>query len=174
MKKEQFINFTNPILYILLGILLIAAPSGTLKVIAIIIGVILAVLGISNVIAYCSHRTDALAPKNSLVLGIIQIVLSIIIFACMKSVISVMPFILGLLIVINGVREFMDAPDAFQIEKKKGWMVILFAVINVILGIVMMANPFSTAVVLVRAVGIGLCISGVMDLVTSITLPEKK
>ena len=77
-----------------------------------------------------------------------------------------MPFILGLLIVISGIVKLQEALDMMKYRADGSVTVLVIAILSLVLGILILINPFGTAELLFRIIGIALIYNGVSDLLT--------
>ena len=110
--------------------------------------------------------------KYELVVGIIFIVAAIFVLVKKDFVISIIPFIVGIIIVISGIMKIENALDLKRMDSH--WVFLLIvAIVNVLLGIVILINPQNTAVFVTRITGIILTYSGVVDLITTLTVSGK-
>lgn len=102
------------------------------------------------------------------------IIVGLIICIKYQSIIAILLFIFGVFITISGA---VDLITSFY-SKSSGivsWGVSTFLSIAVlILGVVIMINPFSTSVALVRLVGAGLVGYAIVDLVTFIQIKKQQ
>lgn len=87
-------------------------------------------------------------------------------------VISLVPFIIGLCIIVSGLFKLQGALD---VQRMGGNAVVILgvAVVNVAVGILMVINPFDTALLLYCLLGAGLLFSGLTDLASTLYLSGK-
>ena len=162
--KKSFI--ITSLLYILFGIILIVFPEDIGRLICYLFGGIIMIFGIINIINYISK--EAYQPFNnySLVTGLICAAVSIIFFAKADFIISIFPFIFGVIIIINSIIKVQQAFDMKRIGYAKWWWVLVFAAVSLVLGIIVVVNPFAAAKTLIIFVGVVFIIDGIADLFT--------
>ncbi|HEY1667825.1 MAG TPA: HdeD family acid-resistance protein [Trebonia sp.] len=157
------------ILTLLAGIAVLAWPSETLLVIAVLFGVQLIISGIFRFVG--ALASDDLTGGTRVMLALLG-VLSIIIglWAVRHAVLTLVALIvfLGIFWVINGLIEIFaalshrDMPD-------RGWSVLM-GVLSAIAGIIVLAYPGLTLVGLAVILGIWLLVFGILEIVAAFRL----
>lgn len=157
------------ILTLLAGIAVLAWPSETLLVIAVLFGVQLIISGIFRFVG--ALASDDLTGGTRVMLALLG-VLSIIIglWAVRHAVLTLIALIvfLGIFWVINGLIEIFaalshrDMPD-------RGWSVLM-GVLSAIAGIIVLAYPGLTLVGLAVILGIWLLVFGILEIVAAFRL----
>ena len=169
-KKIKWNVILSSVIYVIIGVLLIIWPEIMTKNICYVVGFFSIAIGIVNLIDYIRHDIVMNDYKYSLVIGLVFILVGIFIFTKVEMIMSIIPFILGLVVTISGFMKFQNAIDLIRM-KYSGWGAVLFiSALNIAFGIVLMANPFTSAIVLSICIGIGLIYSGVSDLIATIML----
>jgi uncharacterized membrane protein HdeD (DUF308 family) len=159
------------ILLIIVGLLLLFKPGMATKTIAYVIAAIFIINGIIHIVGYIRGMsgdvTDGLktySGTGELVIGILSIVFAALIGWVFVSFI---PIMLGIVILINGIVKLQHVAELVRMNEG-GWMFIaILAVVNIIIGIVAILNPFDTANLLFRVIGIGFLYGGITDLIAS-------
>jgi uncharacterized membrane protein HdeD (DUF308 family) len=157
------------ILTLLAGVAVLAWPSETLLVIAVLFGVQLIISGIFRFVG--ALASDDLTGGTRVMLALLG-VLSIIIglWAVRHAVLTLVALIvfLGIFWVINGLIEIFaalshrDMPD-------RGWSVLM-GVLSAIAGIIVLAYPGLTLVGLAVILGIWLLVFGILEIVAAFRL----
>lgn len=140
--KASFILTT--ILSISFGIVLLIEPKITTTAISYALGVILMICAIFHVGLYFKMKNKhSLAVLNILV-SIITGVIGICIISNPSSVTNIIPFILGLLLMIGGILNIKLAIELKSKYYKYWWIAMLLGVMNFALSILIVYNPFKT------------------------------
>ena len=111
------------------------------------------------------ERTDL-----DIVYGIVCIILGIIIIQNPEAIASIIPFILGFIIIVNSATKLQYS---FQLKKEKNklWIsTLLLSLIMAICGSILIFNPFEGAVLLTRVVGIFILIYSVLDIISTFVI----
>ena len=155
----------NPIAYSLLmivaGIILLLWPGVTLEVTVRVIGISLLAAGCFSILNWYRHRE---VSYSTLAAGIIFALIGLIILVSPRRVISIFPTAMGLFVLVNGVFNLALALDQKQMSYEKWNISLVMAVVTIILGILILANPFSTMSLLIMVVGGILIYNGVTSL----------
>lgn len=154
------------ILTLLAGVAVLAWPSETLLVIAVLFGVQLIISGIFRFVgALASDDLTGGTRVMFALLGVLSIIIGL--WAVRHAVLTLVALIvfLGIFWVINGLIEIFaalshrDMPD-------RGWSVLL-GVLSAIAGIIVLAYPGLTLVGLAVILGIWLLVFGILEIVAA-------
>lgn len=157
------------VLYIVFGALALLNPGSLFRWLVIIISAYIAFLGILDLIAAfrLKKHTQTLGPEFTK--GWLLILLAAIIFFFAKGIMGLLPFFLGLTIVVNGIYQLVNAINGRQIGiSGMGW--ILYSIFIMIVGIVLLFNPFGSLLVLFQIFGAVLIVMGIVQIINYIQL----
>jgi uncharacterized membrane protein HdeD (DUF308 family) len=157
------------ILTVLAGVAVLAWPSETLLVIAVLFGVQLIISGIFRFVG--ALASDDLTGGTRVMLALLG-VLSIIIglWAVRHAVLTLVALIvfLGIFWVINGLIEIFAALSHRGMPDR-GWSVLM-GVLSAIAGIIVLAYPGLTLVGLAVILGIWLLVFGILEIIAAFRL----
>ena len=157
------------ILTVLAGVAVLAWPSETLLVIAVLFGVQLIISGIFRFVG--ALASDDLTGGTRVMLALLG-VLSIIIglWAVRHAVLTLVALIvfLGIFWVINGLIEIFAALSHRGMPDR-GWSVLM-GVLSAIAGIIVLAYPGLTLVGLAVILGIWLLVFGILEIMAAFRL----
>lgn len=146
------------------GIILIAKPEQSVQFICIIFGAVMILLGIGSLVSYFTKMKFTLLA----VIGILTIIIGAMICVRYERLVSAVIFLFGLFVTVSGVVDFVSALDARK-NNLKSWIFSLVMSIGVtILGLIVLINPFDSAILLTRLLGLSLLIYTMLDLITFI------
>ena len=107
--------------------------------------------------------------KNELdiIYGTVSIVLGIIVITNPKAIASIIPFVLGVIIVISSAAKL-----GYGFELRKGnnelWIgTVILALVTMLCGVLLIFNPFAGAAFITKVVGVLLFIYAVLDIVST-------
>lgn len=147
---------------IIFGIVLLVRPGRTLDIVCDLIGAAIMIAGIVGVIeGLIGKRGDPMAAAN-FVGNVFAILAGILLIAFSGAIVAVFPFIFGMLLIVYSAAEIfmaLKAPGGAQIGR------MLMAVLELILAILILANPFSTTILLVQVLGVSIIFSGIMQFI---------
>lgn len=152
------------IAYILLGVLLLVMPETSLLWICYAFGVVVLITGIFCLIRYARLRGISFAAPFFLVAGVITAGLGLFALAQPQVVASFLPVTFGLFILIDGCSRVGSAMDLARRHGERWWMMLLFSVLSILLGVLLIWQPFDAAVSAVMLCGILLIVEGAVNL----------
>ena len=171
MKEIKRTSIITAVVSVIAGLILLIFPTLTAKVIAYVVAAAFLIFALLEIFLY--FRNDPREMHKGLVIGLVSLTISIFIFASVDTVISIIPVLLGFMIVISGFTTLQQTIDLVRL-KAKGWVAMLVvACVNIILGILCISNPFTAATTLMSLIGVGLIFSGISDLVAILYLSDK-
>lgn len=164
MTKKFVLNFIlSAICYVTLGIALIVWPATSINIFCYVLGGVTAAYGLWQVYRFISHREERYATL-SLMVGIVALALGICFFVKPELFASILPFILGLYLIFDGVVKLQAAIDIKKEGYQKWGILLLLAVLMIALGVVILLNPFQSAQALITFIGICMLLDGVINL----------
>lgn len=173
LKELKWEAILTGVLYILLGIVALVIPETMQKTLGYLIGIVLIVAGLISIICYLLRDARENYYHNEFVFGLVGMVVGAAVLYKVEVIISLIPFILGILVLFSGCSKLQDAIDLKRLSYGSWAGMLVVAVINIILGIVLICNPFKAAIVLFRVLGVGLILSGASDCFSTIYFAEK-
>ncbi len=169
--KKLWTNFrtnwvASSICSVVAGLLLVLFPGQALLNLCYLIGGVAVAMGVVRIVKYFKEdHTYPFLFQPDLILGLLTLGVGIYVITNAKDVMSLIPAICGVLLIGCGVGNILRSLDA----KRSGiqfWGVLLaLAILSVILGWLIVTNPFATLEVAVIVIGAGLIYEGVTDLV---------
>ena len=139
-------------------------PEQIAKVACYLFGGLFVLAGIYLVIKFFSCRSVSSLFSITLVSGIIIAAIGIFLMFKQDVVYSVIPFIFGIVDIIDGLINIQRAVMLARNRFPMWWLSLLFAVVAIVLGLIMTIRPFGTAIFAFRFIGICFVFNGVMDM----------
>lgn len=173
LKEMKWEALLTGCFYILLGIVALVIPETMQKTLAYLIGVVLILAGAISMICYLLRDAHENYYHNDFVYGLISISLGCIVLYKVEIVIGLVPFLLGLLVLMSGCTKLQDVIDMKRLNYGNWVAMLVVAGVNVVLGILLLANPFKAANLLFRLLGISLILSGLTDCAVTIFFAGK-
>lgn len=161
------------LLYIVLGIAALLGSEQIAVTLGYLLGGVLIVVGAVSMIEYLLRDARQNYYHNDFLVGLLCIFVGGIVLYNVKLVINIMPTLLGLMVVISGISKLQDVIDMKRLECGNWIGMLILAIVNLILGIVLILNPFEAAMVMFKVLGIGLIVSGLTDVAISIYFAAK-
>ena len=163
MKKLNGSVPISSILIAIVGLVLLLMPSLTNKIIVFGIAVVLLLYGVYRIIRYVTTRDAAAAAMNNhdLAIGMVCAAVGLFMFFNISFVIGILPFLFGLLLIYGGARSIQTAFDVKRFHGMYWVLHLIIGIVFVIAGIAAIRDPFSTAQVLTRFVGVCFLVLGI-------------
>jgi uncharacterized membrane protein HdeD (DUF308 family) len=150
----------------LVGAILIFFPEITAKALALTLAIFLFGIGAVRIISYFARDPESTLFQYDLVLGLIAILAGLFIVLRTEEIIALLPFLLGFAITISGFLKLQNAINLLRVKDRSWPFILILSLLNIALGIVLLANPFEAATTLIMLLGIGMIYSGLSDLIT--------
>ena len=170
--KESWIF--SAVVIVVLGLLLVLFPAAALTSVSYVLGGLAIAMGVIRSVRY--FKQDHTYPylfQSDLAVGLLSVGFGIFMVSQPVKVLSLLPHIFGMLMVGWGVGGILRAVDA----KKAGfayWGVLLgLSIVSIVLGWLIMANPFGAMETATIVIGAGLIYQGVTDIVAVLAVGKR-
>ena len=151
------------ILMVVIGLVLMLWPGHVMTTTLKILGIALLAGGVISIASWYRGRMQDV-NVSTLALGILLALAGIFVLAAPKFLISIVPVAVGLVVVFNGIFNLAQALDQRR-EGYSRWIVSLtLAILTLVLGLLIVFNPFSTMEMLVMAIGAVILYNGASNL----------
>ena len=158
-------NYTiSEILCVLLGLVLLIWPGTTTQIVCMLLGIVLLSYGIIQITIYLFNRERTIISQGMMLLGIVFAVIGAWILLKPEMIIMAVPVIVGVLIVIHGLHNVVQAIALKKDGYVKWWLALIFGLLTVVFGGVLIYNPFEAVEMVVRLIGIFLIYDGLSDI----------
>lgn len=153
-------------LYVALGVVLLAWPSLSVKMIGIGLGLVMIVLGVTYGIIYFTKDNLKGFLQMDLVIGIVCLAFGIFILLNQTFLTSVLPFALGIILLLGAVVKIQSSVSMKRLALKKWYLVLIAALVIVVLAVVLLCNPFTEERFMLLYIGCCLIFDGLTNLVS--------
>ena len=165
INKMFISSILSSAVLLVIGLLLFLRPEGTLSLISYTIGGILVIIGTNSLINY--YRGKEYVSKFELVYGVLGVLGGFVLILNPKAIVSLIPFIIGVWIVISSLSKLKYSINVSSKKTKSGIISLAITILTLILGIVLIFNPFSGAVFITKMIGLFLFVYAILDIVQS-------
>ena len=163
--KNLKANYTvSAVICVMIGLVLIIWPGTSTQVVCMVFGGMLLAYGIIQIALYLFAREHTLYLQGMLLLGIVFGVLGAWILIKPEIIIATVPIVIGLIVIVHGVHNALQAIDLKKLGYSKWWVALLFGILTVALGMILVYNPFSVVNTVVRVIGAFLIYDGMSDM----------
>lgn len=155
---------------VILGILLIFQSEATIISISYIIGGILVAIGALAIVKYLKNTKSQINSGLDMVYGVVTVILGVIVITNPAAIASIIPFVIGFIIIINSARKLQYSIELKNNENELWKSTMIIAFITTIFGVVLVINPFKGVVFITKIVGILITLYSVLDIISTITI----
>ena len=168
LKEMKWDGIMMGVLNILLGIVALVLPETMERTLAFLIGAVLILAGAVSMICYLIRDAYQNYYHNDFLYGLLGVALGCVVLYKVEIVIGMISVLLGFLVLVSGFTKLQAVIDMKRLAVGNWVVMLAFAAINVILGLVLVCRPFEAADLLFRVLGIGLIVSGAADVAVTV------
>ena len=163
--KSLKVNYSlSAVICVILGIVLLVWPGQSTQVVCMVLGIVLGGFGLIQIILYLATKEKTMVSHSMMMLGVVLAVIGGWIVLKPETIIKAVPMIVGILIVIHGFHNAVQAIDLKKMQYDNWWVAILLSLLTVALGVVLICNPFTIVDTVVRIIGAFLVYDGLSDM----------
>jgi uncharacterized membrane protein HdeD (DUF308 family) len=152
----------------IIGVVLLIWPSVSNTVICYVIAVAFIAYGIFRTACYFTRGSVETMLARDLAAGLISVAVGVFCLLKPSVVISILPVLFGLALIAGAMGAVQTAFDLRRMEDGHWALSLIAALVFLILGILILVDPFSSAMVLTRFIGAALIIEGVCGLISAV------
>ncbi len=161
------------IIFIALGIFLVINPELSTRVSGVLIGIGLIVAGLYAIIKYVLNMDAAFIFTFELIFGILSTIGGILVMANPLAIANFITIIIGLWFIVSAVIKGSIALQ-FKNYNEETWILnLVISLLTIVLGILLITNPFSAYIVLSTYVGIMIIMYSGMDIVEQLLFRKR-
>lgn len=163
-NKILYSTLASSIIFFCFGLILFLKPELTINSISYLLGSVLIIIGFINFIRYVLDN-DKIVRKFDvdLIYGIIGMVAGVVLILNPTAIATVVPFILGMIIVISSAIKLQYSLVLKQYESSNWKPVFVISIISLIWGIILVFNPFKGAVVITKIIGVFVMVYAILE-----------
>jgi len=151
---------------LILGLIVAFHPSGSLNVIAVLIGLLVLISGIFHLVRMFSSAESHRVWMG--ISGLLLIVLGVILIRHLDLTVAIIGLIIGIAWIIQGLSALTVGASG-DAEDGRGWW-IFFGIVSLIGGIVIAAIPVKSVTVLAVLAGIWFIVQGLIEILDGFLL----
>lgn len=162
--KVELDEYMMAILSILAGGVLIIFPEQSINILTYAVGVMSLVYGVVKIVSYFRNRELSYLYFIEMILGIILVGIGIFSFVNPGGIFAILPIILGIFVIIEGVSKIQRAKVLKQFGCEQWKWALLIGLLIGVMGIFLIVNPLEVLVVTVRVMGAVLLADGIVGI----------
>lgn len=161
MKHNYFIN---AVIMVILGIVLVIWPHILGVMLCYLLGGALIVMGLFQLISFLRGERLGFYNKFVMMMGIVLVLLGIWICAQPRIVLSIIPVVVGIIVLIHGLMDIQYTLDIKKAGSEKWWIALIAAALTLIVGLLLVLNPFTAYEITMVLLGVAMLYDGGSDL----------
>ena len=150
---------------ILVGAVLMIWPQMGVNVMCKVYGVFLLIYGLAKLSGYFTRDLFQLAFQYDFGLGIVFLILGFVLLLRTEHIVEFLAVCIGIFMLVDSALKIQTAIDARKFGINKWWLILIAAIMAAFVGALLLLAPFETGSVLVRVLGLSICIDGIMNLI---------
>lgn len=168
LKKVKWNIVLMSVFYLALGIFLLLEPGTALNVVCYALGAVVLACGAVQLVRYFAVERNLIRSQLTLISGIVCLALGGFLLLRSDIVQRILPTIFGLFVIFDSIGRIQNAIELHRCGYGSWKGFLLLAILSVVLGGVMIYNPFGTMETLVMAIGIILVVEGALNLFSAL------
>ena len=165
-KRIKWSYVVLSVMFLLLGIYLVVNPETSLIMICRILGAAMAVFGVMKIVLYFIREVEGVAIRFDFAIGLFCVVLGALMLWRAPALTDILSVMIGLLVLVDSVFKLQVAVDSRRMGAHSWWVTLVCTVVCLVLGVLLVFNPFDGKQVLTIMMGVSLIVDGVQNLCT--------
>lgn len=171
LKRITNYGIVISILALIIGLVFIIFPNISIKTIGIISGIYLLTHGIVSIIIELK-LPKIFIPYESMITGVLSVILGIVILSKPESAILLLTVAFGVWIIVSSINNIKTALFFSKIKEFPSTLMIILGIIDIILGILVVLNPFEASITITLYLGIMLITHAIFNIIEMIILKK--
>lgn len=152
-KNLKIIYIVSSILFIIIGVGMMIMPDMFIYTLYFVFGGICLLCGILRIVGYFSADLYKLAFQFGLSTGVLSVAAGLVFLCFPTEGILILQVVVGLVLLVSGVLKIQTTVEARRFGLQKWWILCIFAAVCILLGLLMIAHPFTSIRLFVRILG---------------------
>lgn len=168
IKKLKWNLILMSVLYLALGVFLLLMPGTALSLVCAALGAVVLACAVVQLIRYFTVERGIFQSQLTLISGLVCLGLGAFLIFRSDIVVRVLPIVFGLFVIFDSLGRVQNALELRRCGYASWKGFLLLAALSIVLGIIMIVNPFGTMETLVMAIGIILIVEGSINLFSAL------
>ena len=156
-------KYASAIVFAVVGLLLFLNPEYSLSIVFGIISLSLILKGLFVLIGYAKTKDSYNPNTTGLIVGLFYTLVGLLLMLNYRFLISMIPFVIGCIILLNGIDGLMSG---FRLNGQgfdAGKQVMLRGGLCAALGLLLMMNPLSSVNLTIKVMGLILLVNSILE-----------
>lgn len=166
LKRSNWTDIVIAIIFVILGLLFIVKPGEMLSVVSILLGAIFIIIGVLKWIDYFTSKDK---EDYLLTMALIFVIFGVIILFCTDIIAGIFRVIIGLWIIIAGIRDFQTALAWKNVKSGLWTCTLVLSMLMIIAGIAVLVS----STLALQVMGVIIAVYGILDIITRFIFIKK-
>lgn len=163
LRQRRTSSIIVAFLSIVLGVVLVMYPDKAASIFVKVCGYALIALGVYYIVVYFARKSKVAMLQMEMLLGIVLLLIGIWMVTKPASVIALLQYVVGALIIIHGIIDLQASLNIKRAGFDKWGASLVLSLLTLALGVLIIIDPFSATQVLMVVIGIVLVFDGLSD-----------
>lgn len=152
-------------IFVIIGLLVAFKPGLLIDWSIKILAIYLVVVGIISLVnGFKQPRVNG-GLNATMTVGILELVGALLVWLFAKPLLAILPFVLGIGLLIHGINYAMQIRSQRQYVNVKPWPSYLYAILVIVAAVILIINPFGSLTLMFRVFGWLLVIMGITEFI---------
>ena len=147
--------------YLAVGLILLIFPGGSVRLISICFGVMILVQAVTMIVPNVRRRGTPDAMSMELFFGLVLALIGAYIVIRPDSIMKILTVLIGIYVLLHGLRQVQRGLYARQMQYGSWKLQIALAAVTLLLGLVVLLDPWRAVEITFRIVGLIFIYQGV-------------
>lgn len=154
----------SSVLTLILGVVLLIAPGASLKFITFIIAFGAILMGVIQLVEYIKMPKENRIMSLSLILAIVLLAVGIFLMLNLTALVNFITLMIGIFVAVKSIFKIQFALNLRGISDKWKYNLVV-GLVGMTLGVLLIFNPFGSAEMFLRIIGLILAVSSILELI---------
>lgn len=167
-KKLKWNLIVMSVLYVALGVFLLMVPGTALNVVCYALGGVVLACAVMQLVRYFMAERSLFRSQLILASGLVCLGLGAFLILRSDIVVRILPIVFGLFVIFDSLGRVQNALELRRCGYASWKGFLLLPLLSIVLGVVMILDPFATMETLVMAIGVILVVEGAINLLSAL------
>lgn len=170
IKRTFNVSLITSIIFVIVGLFLFIKPDTTISLISYVFGGVLLLMGLINVYKYFSSNNKLNMFSFDLAYGVLLIIAGLFLIIDTSIFAKVINIILGIWIIVNSITKFQYGIVLKKVKNSDWGYTIFVSLLSFFWGILLLVNPFESALTITQIIGIFIIVYAVLDIIDNFVI----
>lgn len=175
MCKTKVVSCIPAFILFIMGCYLALRPHISFYFLCHLLGIIFMFYGVVKLVCYFSQDIYQLAFQFDFAMGFFSFIVGFLIFDDINPYREMYPFLIALVVLIDGLLKIQTAMDAKHFGMEKWWIIFILSIATALTALLLLLKPFKTVYLLINFLGLNLIFDSFLNFcIVLYTVKEKK